>query len=175
MKIKNIVAAGLAAVMSLFISGCNDLPTPEKMSGLSKAIGVAAGYACNIAGIKPEVKTEIFNVLDLVHKVTPAEGQSFVDAWSPRIDEEITKLINAGKLDATSAALAKVALKAACEGVDFVFVKYPDVKNVKELVSAAVDGLIAGFKSTAGAAAGATKPEMNEEAYNYIKAKIDAK
>ena len=170
--VKMIVGAALVAATALF-SGCDKLPTVEKMTTISTVIGKTAGYACELSKTKTEVKEAIANVLDIVSKVVPGEGQTFVDAWTPVINEEIQKLVDAGKLDESGAQVAKLALTVACDGIDYVFVKYPKAKEAKELVSAAVAGFVDGYKSvvTAGMKA-AEKPEIDEDAYIYLKARM---
>ena len=82
------------------------------------------------------------------------------------------KLVAAGKLDEAGAKVAKMALGVACDGIDYVFVKYPKAKDVKELVSASTTGFVGGFKSVVTLAAGAEKPAIDEEAYKYLKSRM---
>lgn len=176
MKIVNIIASIVAAASMFFIAGCGEsdtLPTVEKMTSISTVIGKTAGYACELAKTKTAVKEGIMTVLDAVAKIVPDEGKTFTEAWSTTITEELQKLVDAKKIGSTETTLVKAALTAATEGIDYVFTKYPKAKEVKELVSATVDGFIAGYKSVASTAAGA-KPEIDEAAYNYIKSKMQA-
>jgi hypothetical protein len=175
MTLKNITMLVAMAAASIGIVGCDKLPTPEKMTTISTAVGKAAGYACELSKTKPEVKEAILLVLDTAVKVVPTEGQTFTEAWTPIVDEEVKKLVDAGKLDDGAAAVVKTAMLAATEGIDYIFVKYPKARDVKELVSAAVDGFADGFKSVVKLrfAAGET-PNVDEEAYKYIKAKLAA-
>ena len=170
--VKMIVGAALVAVTALF-SGCDKLPTVERMTTISTVIGKTAGYACELSKTKTEVKEAIANVLDIVSKVVPDEGQTFAEAWSPLVDEELKKLVEAGKLDEAGAQVAKLALTVACDGIDYVFVKYPKAKEVKELVSAAVAGFVDGYKSVVKMSlATGEKPEIDEDAYKYLKARM---
>lgn len=162
----------MLALASFFIAGCNDLPTPERMTTIATVIGKTAGYACELSKTKTEVKEAIATVLDVASKVVPKEGETFTEAWTPVIAEELQKLVAAGKLDEASAQVAKLALNVACEGIDYIFVKYPKAKDVQELVSVAVAGFVDGYKSVVKLAAGAEKPAIDEEAYKYLKAKM---
>ena len=180
-KLKNLVACVLAMLMSLFIVGCNDddqLPTVEKVTTISTIVGRTAGYACELSKTKHEVKESISVVLNVVSNVVPEVGKSFTETWTPIIDTELNKLVEAKKLDESGVAIAKIALKAATEGIDYLFnVKLPKARDVKELVSAATTGFIGGYRSvvTAALAAGRAIPEIDEDALKYIKAKISAK
>lgn len=168
MKRLIMTAVALAAA---FVAGCDKLPTVERMTAISTVIGKTAGYACELSKTKAEVKAAIFEVLDVASKVVPGLEQTFTEAWTPVIAEELGKLVEKGTIKEAEASIAKVALSAATEGIDYVFVKYPDAKEVKELVSAATAGVIAGYKSVV-TLSGSAQPEIDEEAYKYLRAKL---
>ena len=178
---KTMIVGAVALAMTAFMVGCDkDLPSPEKINAVATTIGRTAGYACELAKTKTAVKEGIIQVLDVASKVVPTEGQTFAEAWTPVIAEELQKLVAAGKLDEVGAKVAKIALGVACDGIDYIFVKYPKAKDVKELVSAATSGFVAGFKSVVTCddcvdcvvKASAAKPEIDEEAYKYLKSRM---
>lgn len=170
---KKMMIGAVAFAMAAFMIGCDkDLPSPDKINAVSTAIGRTAGYACELAKTKTAVKDGIIQVLDVISTVVPSEGETFSQAWTPIIAEELQKLVAAGKLDEAGTQVAKMALSVACDGIDYVFVKYPKAKDVKELVSAATSGFVAGFKSVVTLAAGAEKPAIDEEAYKYLKSRM---
>lgn len=172
---KKIIMSVVAAIVAFFVAGCKEELTVEKMTTVSTVIGRTAGYACELSKTKTEVKEAIAKVLDIASKVVPTNGQTFVEAWTPVVEEELKKLVDAGKLDATSAQVAKIALGIACEGIDYVFIKYPKAKDVKELVSAAVTGFIKGYKSVVTSTlSGTEKFDIDEGALTYLKTKIAA-
>ena len=170
---KKMVIGAIALAMAAFMVGCDkDLPSPEKINAVATTIGRTAGYACELAKTKTAVKDGIVQVLDVISTIVPNEGETFSQAWTPVIAEELQKLVAAGKLDEAGAKVAKMALGVACDGIDYVFVKYPKAKDVKELVSASTTGFVGGFKSVVTLAAGAEKPAIDEEAYKYLKSRM---
>lgn len=172
MKMKKIIIGAVAAAAAMFMVGCDKTPSVERMTTISTVIGRTAGYACELSKTKTEVKEAIAKVLDIASTAVPTNGQTFAQAWSPVIDKELAKLVEAGKIDAAGAQVAKVALGVACDGIDYVFIKYPKAKEGKDLVSAAVTGFVAGYKSVVTLAAGAEKPEIDEEAFKYLKSRM---
>jgi outer membrane murein-binding lipoprotein Lpp len=171
--IKKMMIGAVALATAVFMVGCDkDLPSPEKINAVATTIGRTAGYACELAKTKTAVKDGIIQVLDVISTVVPREGEIFAQAWTPVITEELQKLVAAGKLDEAGAKVAKMALSVACDGIDYVFIKYPKAKDVKELVSATTTGFVTGFKSVVTVAAGAEKPAIDEEAYKYIKSRM---
>lgn len=173
MKImKTMMVGAVAVVMAFFIAGCDHPLTPEKIEAVATTIGRTAGYACELSKTKTAVREAIAKVLDVIATVVPTENQTFSEAWTPVIAKDLQKLVDAGKLDSEGAKVAKLALGVACDGIDYVFVKYPKAKEVKELMSATTIGFINGYKSVVNLAAGATMSEIDKEAYEYLKAKM---
>ena len=174
MKITKMITMAVAAVAMLCMVGCDKLPTPEKMKTISTVIGRTAGYACELSKTKQEVKDAIMNVLDIVSTVVPTNGQTFTEAWTPVINDELQKLVEKGKIAQNDVAIVKIALTAATEGIDYVFVKYPKAKDVKELVSVASEGFVSGYKSVVTLAGAKGEVDIDEDAYKYIKTKLIA-
>lgn len=171
MKMKMIGAMLLASVLAFV--GCDKDITPEKMTTVATVIGRTAGYACELSKTKTEVKEAIAKVLDIASEVVPTNGETFVQAWTPIIETEINKLVEAGKLDAAGGQVAKVALGVACQGIDYIFIKYPKAKEGKELVSAAVTGFVSGYKSVVTLKADTkAKGDIDEDALKYLKEKM---
>ena len=172
---KKIVIAA-AALIALFATGCRkELPTVERMTTISTAIGKTAGVAVELSKTKQAVKDAISNVLDVASKTVPGVDEKFITKWTPIIDAETQKLVEKGKLDVASAALVKGALYVACDGLDLIFVRYPKAKEYKELVSAAVGGFCAGFNSVLSPTFSAGKDDIDAEALEYLKGKIKAR
>lgn len=172
--IKKMLMSIIAGAMAFFIVGCSEtVPSVERITTISTTIGKTAGYACELSKTKTEVKDTIFTVLDIASKVVPASGSTFTDAWSTIFTDEIAKYISQGKLDDNSATVVKIALAAATEGLDYIFIKYPQAKDVKDLVGAATTGFIAGYKSVVSVSSG-IEPVIDKDAYDHIKAKLSA-
>ena len=170
---KKIMCSIVTAIMAFFMTGCNKDITPEKMITVSTVIGRTAGYACELSKTKTEVKETIIKVLDIASTVIPTNGQTFVEAWTPVIDTELAKVVAEGKITSDEAKIAKIALGIACEGIDYVFVKYPKAKDIKDLVGAAVKGFVTGFKSVVNMKAGVEeKFDIDEDAMKYLKTKM---
>ena len=118
----------------------------DKVSKTAIAVGKAAAYAANYVADK-DTMTTIVTVVDKIQAVIPETNQTFVSAWSPIINEEFAKLVQAGKLNAGQAELAKAATVLAAEGVDYLFKANPKWKQSTDIYNVAVKGVIDGFKS----------------------------
>ena len=170
---KTILKMIMAIAAMFTIAGCNELPTVEKITKVSKAVGKTAGYVCQLSKVKTEVKDAIVKAIDAVSTVVPTNGQTFAEAWTPLAESELKKLVDAGKLDESGAQIANQAISIVCDGIDYVFVKYPKAKDAKELVSAATSGFVTGFKSVVSFANGVdANIDIDEEAYKYLRLRI---
>jgi len=161
----------LAMACAIMIAGCKTPPSEDTIRKTAESVGRAAGYAVELSKTKTEVKDAILNILDTAAKVVPDTDQTFIAAWKPLIDEEVAKLITDGKIKESDGTLVKSVLYVACDGIDILFTRYPKAREYKNLVSAATEGFVAGFKSVVHLAAG-VKLEYDEEAYRTLSKKF---
>lgn len=173
MKMFSVFTA-IAVMCMAFVMGCKSIPSEETIRGTAESIGRAAGYAVELGKTKTEVKEAIIKVLDVAAKVVPETNQTFIAAWKPLIDDDVSKLIAAGKLKDADAALVKNALYVACDGIDLVFTRYPKAREYKNLVSAATGGFVTGFKSVVSFASG-TCVDYDKNAYEILRSKFESK
>ena len=166
--------AAIAVACMTFVTGCKSLPTEDTIRGTAESIGRAAGYAVELGKTKTEVKEAIIKVLDVAAKVVPETNQTFIAAWKPLIDDEVAKLVVAGKLKEDDAALVKSALYVACDGIDLVFTRYPKARAYKNLVSAATGGFVTGFKSVVNFTGG-ERADYDKDAYKILRKKFEGK
>lgn len=171
---KKTILGLCAMLMAFFMLGCDKLPTIERMKTISYVVGRTAGYACELSKTKTEVKATIMVVLDKISLVTPESGQTFTEAWTPLIEEELKKRVESGDIDPDEVPMARLALLAATEGLDYIFVKHPQAKEVKELVVVATTSFIEGYKSVVTLTSVADAVEIDPDAYEYIKTRIEA-
>lgn len=170
---KKFITCLAIVIMSAFAFvtvGCKSIPSSDTIYAVSESIGKTAGFAIELSKTKQEVKDGIIQVLDIISATVPGTNDTFVTKWMPIAETEIQKLIDAEKVTAEEGKVIKHAIYVACEGIDLVFVRYPIAKQYKDLVSAAVDGFVTGFKSVVKATFAVT-PDFDAEAYTYLKMK----
>ena len=146
-SIKAFAMAFLTAVAIVF-TGCDQVPSAEKIETVSKTVGYAAGLTCDLTKISDKSRTATLEVMDIVDDVIPLTNQTFTVAWTPVIDETISNFVNKGKITASEGVIVKAVMSAVTQGLDYVFeIRWPKAKEYKELVSAAVRGFTEGFKT----------------------------
>lgn len=173
--IKSAIAAASAALM-FAVAGCKSTPTPTQMKSTATAIGVAAGLVANETKIDDKSREAIITVMLEVIKATPAEGQSFEEAWTPLAKEIVAKLVADGKLDEKQSPLVLTAFAVAVKGIDYIFdVRFPKARQYEELVAAAIEGFSSGFLSVftpPNAKGTVSAPAPDEAALVWLKKKF---
>lgn len=169
--------ATLAAAAALVVTGCATIPTVEKMFTLSRAVGYAAGLVTNEIEMDAAVRNQVIDVWTEVAVCIPETNQTFEAAWTPIARRHVDELVKEGKIDDAQATLIMLAFNAAVNGVDYIFVRYPEAKMYKELTVAALDGFNEGFLlvfkpvNSFAAASGKESAYLyyDKEAYEYLK------
>jgi len=173
-----ICAGVITAVAITAATGCKSVPSTGTMYNVTYAVGLAAGIIANEKDIDVASRKAVGEILDVAKTWTPATNETFYAAWMEPANDYVWKLIEAERLDDTQGAGVVKAFSYVCKGLDFVFEKrYPSAKQYKEVVSAAIDGLIDGFVTvfkTDDTEALAVSPRVlrdyDVEAYNWLKA-----
>ena len=138
----------LAAAAAMFITGCDDKPDAATVASYSNLIGASAGAVVKLAKVDQDAIDKINEILMIANKVTPSQGQTYTDAWTPTMNEYLAKLKEQGKIDDLKEALIRTGMSAAMTGLDRLFEVKPKWKEHSDVVTAAVKGFIAGFQSS---------------------------
>ena len=153
---------GLLALVLAAVTGCK--PTVEQMKTTATAL------VANETPIKDEARNAIVEILGEVRGCVPAEGQKFVDAWTPVIKAKVAEFVASGKIDAATGELVTAAAVMAARGVDYLFdVRYPEARQYEELVAAGVSGAVDGFLTTFKPVNARSGVEYDKKAYKYFK------
>lgn len=176
-SIMKIIPAIAAAAMTI-VTGCKSLPSADKMKSSATSIGAAAGYVANLTKISDKARVTVIAITEKVAQVTPKEGQSFADAWTPVAQELVEKYVAEGKITKNAGKVALAAFGVAVKGIDYLFdVRFPKARQYEELVAAAVSGFTDGFLSVFTPPNGA-KPaaiEPDAEAVEWLQLHVKGK
>lgn len=154
---KKLIMALVAAATMCVFTGCDEVPSKEVVTAASYAIGTSSGLVVKLLNIDDATRTAICAVIAKVSEVTPAENQTFEDAWAPVAEKYIVEFLDSDNCpeilkknkEATQKLLNK-AVEAAFKGLDRLFEKHPTWKQYPDVVLGAVRGFVNGFKLTIG-------------------------
>lgn len=128
-----------------FISGCAITITKDNVGPISNIIGKATGSVVNVSGLTDQTKEAIVTIITSIDNYLPANNITCEEAWQPIIETEITKLINNGKLAEKYSVITFKACLTVAKGVDYLYKKYPTIKNYRDLTIIAINNFIEGF------------------------------
>ena len=149
-------AAGTAVVVS--VPGCKSIPGTEVVYLAAKGIGGAAGLVLNECGLSDEMRAALVSVVQAVMDATPGPGEGLTETW-----------IGAAKRHVESLTVALAAFAVVVYAYTLIEIRHPQVRVVRELAFAAVDGLAAGFLATFRPT-GLSVQDYDVEAYKALRA-----
>lgn len=151
--------------------GCKSVPTTDTMYRTSYAVGVTTGMIANETKIDDASRNAICEVLEVVSSIVPETNQTFEAAWTPIAKAHIARLVEDGKLDDAQARMVETAFSLVVQGIDYIFeFRYPEARECKEVVIAAVDGFTGGFLAVFTPANDVRAVEADAQAYQWLKA-----
>jgi len=147
---KKMFIAALACALAVF-TGCKSIPEKETVGQKAYAAGLAAGYASAlIPKITAQDKTNAVVIVTIAERFIPQDGQTFEQAWTPVIQEAITKLIAQGKVTEEQAVLVKMAADLGVKGIDYLFIKHPKWRQEQDVFAVAIHEACNGFRTGIG-------------------------
>ena len=158
------------ACMSFFV-GCT--PSEETIVTSAKVSGYTAGMVIGLTKTDGVVKENITKILDITMQAIPQPGQSFSSTWKTIIKDLVTDAVKTGKINEDQSKFIVVAGDVVCEALDYLTKKHPVITEKKDLLSKVLTSFYDGLKTTMTVSASKdSKPEMDEELYNHLKASM---
>ena len=160
-------AAGTAVVVS--VPGCKSIPGTEVVYLAAKGIGGAAGLVLNECGLSDEMRAALVSVVQAVMDATPGPGEGLTETWIGAAKRHVESLAAEGKVKPLVGAVALAAFAVVVYAYTLIEIRHPQVRVVRELAFAAVDGLAAGFLATFRPT-GLSVQDYDVEAYKALRA-----
>ena len=161
-----IISVVCAAVCSVF-AGCKSVPSAEQMYTVSHMIGASAGLVAD--NMDTNVHSTVEEIVKIVAEVTPDTNQTFEAAWTPVAQKHVDELVADGKLTEDQGTLVMTSFVVVVKGIDYVFEnRYPEARQYKELVTAAINGFTKGFLATFNSGS-AEESQKNRAAYTRVE------
>lgn len=160
-------AAGTAVVVS--VPGCKSIPGTEVVYLAGKGIGGAAGLVLNECGLSAEMRSALVSIVRAVMDATPGPGEGLAETWIGAAKRHVESLAAEGKVKPLAGAVALAAFAVVVYAYTLIEIRHPQVRVVRELAFAAVDGLAAGFLATFRPT-GLSVQDYDVEAYKALRA-----
>jgi hypothetical protein len=111
------------------------------------AIGKAAGLVIEKSKLSDTDKQNFLKIVNKVSLFTPQTNETFEVTWENAAKEEITILIENGKVKDDVGVIIVKCIKIAGKGIDLAIKKKSETEIKIENVKAAVSGVIDGIES----------------------------
>ena len=169
-----VIGIACAAVCAAFV-GCKSVPSAEQMYTVSHMIGASAGLVAD--NMDDSVHNTVSEIVNIVSEVVPGTNQTFEVAWTPVAQKHVDELVADGKLTKEQGTLVMTSFVVVVKGIDYVFEnRYPEARQYKELVTAAINGFTKGFLAMFSASGTDEKVrsakhdgiEYDKNAYKYL-------
>ena len=153
------------ACLGLAMTGCKPGEdwTTDKAYTLGLRIGATAGALVEAQKYEATITDKSLEMVDLLTGLIPADGQTFKDAWVPKIEEFVDK-------QETLTFVQKLGIKLIggilVSALDKQIAANPELGQKKELVIGLIKGLADGYKTyvkpsnTVKIMSGPRKPEL---------------
>jgi hypothetical protein len=137
-----------AAVAVAPASGCKSTPGTSAVYLVAKGIGGAAGLVLNDCALPPEARSALVSVVTAVMGATPGPSETLTTTWVGAAKKHVESLVADGKVKPLVGTIALAAFTVVAYAYTLLEIRHPQVRAVRELAFAAVDGLASGFLAT---------------------------
>lgn len=145
---KIIISCLCALVLSisgLFV-GCRLLkPTVNDIPNIAKVIGIATSQVVDVSTLTEDQLDSINSVIVKISEITPDPTKTCEEVWTPIINTEVTRLVEEGKIKVEVQNLVTTVLTYVAKGMDYVYIKYPEIKTYRDLSIKTINAFIEGF------------------------------
>lgn len=147
-KLMKAAMVSVVAMVVGLLAGCNMTPDTIKMIALNAGMGSAITW---IAYDNPSVdqKTAVKEVLDVIYvnATNVEQGATFISSLYPVVTKYISE---STKIKPESKPLVLAGSLAALNGIDLLFVNYPEWKTNEKTVLSIVGSFVMGAKQGLG-------------------------
>ena len=159
---------GIPLLFASGLPGCKSISTASAVEVAGRGIGVAAGVLLSRLDLDPDVRRALRVVVETVLKVVPGAGEDLVTTWGAAAQEHINNRIAEGKLTPFGGAVALAAFVVVIHAYVLLEHRHPEIRTVRSLACAAIDGFTAGFLTVFAPTELDLKP-LDAEAYDELK------
>lgn len=149
-------------------SGCRSLPVASSVEIAGRGIGVAVGALLNKLDLDPSVRRVLASAVEKVLTDTPGPGEDPVATWGAAAQQLINNRVAEGRLTPFGGAVALAAFVVVLHAYMLLERRYPEIRTVRSLACAAVDGFSTGFLAAFKPISLDLQP-LDAEAYDELK------
>ena len=145
-----LLIAAFAFIGLMKLTGCKTKPNVDKVNrafyyGVAHAGGTGTALVMNETSLSKEKRVVIRDVFVDIKSCNPEVGQPLEAAWTPIAKKHVDALVSDGKIDSATGVVIMAGFHTAMTGVNLIEQHYPEIREDRDLLSAAIAGLTDGF------------------------------
>ena len=137
--------AAFAFIGLMKLVGCKTRPNIDKVNRAFYYGGATISIVMNETSLSKEKRVVIRDVFVDIKSCNPEVGQPLEAAWTPIAQKHVDALVSDGKIDSATGVVIMAGFHTAMTGVNLIEQHYPEIREDRDLLSAAVAGLTDGF------------------------------
>lgn len=140
-----LFAAAFAFIGLMKLTGCKTRPNVDNINRIFYYGGSGTALVMNETSLNKEKRVVIYDVFVDIKACNPEVGQPLEAAWTPIAQKHVDLLVTEGKIDAATGVVIMAGFRTAMAGVNLLEQHHPEIREDRDLLSAAIAGFTDGF------------------------------
>ena len=138
-----LIAFAFVGLMKL--TGCKTRLNVDNINRIFYYGGASTALVMNETSLEKEKRIVIYDVFVDIRACNPEVGQPLEAAWTPIAQKHVDILVTEGKIDAGTGVVIMAGFRTAMAGVNLLEQHHPEIREDRDLLSAAITGFTDGF------------------------------
>ena len=137
--------AAFAFIGLMKLTGCKTRPNVDNVNRAFYYGGSTVALVINDTSISKEKRVVIRDIFVDIKTCNPEVGQPLEAKWTQIAQDHVDRLIQEGKIDSATGVVIMAGFHTAMAGVNLLEQRFPEVRQDRDLISAAIAGFTDGF------------------------------
>lgn len=140
-----LLIAAFAFIGLMNLTGCKTTPNVDKVNRAFYYGGSTVSLIMNETSLNKEKRVVIRDIVVDIKTCNPEVGQTLEAKWTEIAQDHVDRLIQAGTIDSATGVVIMAGFHTAMAGVNLLEQRFPEIRQDRDLISAAISGFTEGF------------------------------
>lgn len=137
--------AAFAFIGLMKLTGCKTAPNVDKVNRAFYYGGATVSLVMNETSLSKEKRVVIRDIVVDIKTCNPEVGQPLEAKWTEIAQNHVDRLVQAGTIDSATGVVIMAGFHTAMAGVNLLEQRFPEIRQDRDLISAAIAGFTDGF------------------------------
>lgn len=137
--------AAFAFIGLMKLTGCKTRPNVDRVNRAFYYGGATVSLVMNETSLNKEKRVVIRDIVVDIKTCNPEVGQPLEAKWTEIAQDHVDRLIQAGTIDSATGVVIMAGFHTAMAGVNLLEQHFPEIRQDRDLISAAIAGFTDGF------------------------------